>query len=344
MIGFRVDANEIIATGHLMRCITLAKEFLKNGEKCLFFLAEEKETKRLEENGLAYKILHTNWKNMESEESILKHALIESKIDYLIVDSYQITKSYLTYLEQFIPVLYIDDMGREAYPVSAVLRYIIWPEDTYFRKMYQGKRTLLLDGMQYIPLREEFCAEEQNVVREKSILITTGGTDTYNVAGRLLAECLQKEGLKEYSFHVIVGSLNRFEHRLNEIAEKCGRIYLHKDIRNMSNYMRGCELAVSAGGTTLFELCACKTPTVCFSFADNQMDFTEELGKRNVMLYAGDARGDKEIIGTITEYLCFLSKNKTMRHEFAERMGELVDGKGTKRIVDVIRNMVHTII
>ena len=339
MIGFRVDANEVIATGHLMRCITMAKEFLKNGEECVFFLAEEKETRRLEDNGLKYRILHTDWQDMESEESILTYMLKEEGINCLIVDSYQITNSYLTYLEKFVPVLYIDDMGRDVYPVSAVLRYIIWPEDMHFRQMYQGKHTLLLAGMQYIPLREEFCIEEQDMVREQGILITTGGTDTYNVAGRLLAECLQKEDLKEYSFHVIVGSLNLFEKELMRIAEKSERVHLHKDVRNMSDYMRSCELAVSAGGTTLFELCACKIPTVCFSFADNQMDFTEELGKRNVMLYAGDAREKKEIANVIVECLCYMSKDKTVQRELAAKMGELVDGKGTKRIVTMVKSL-----
>lgn len=340
MIGFRVDANEMIATGHLMRCITMAREFLKKGEECLFFLAEEKETRRLEENGFDYQVLHTDWRDMESEESVLENALKKAEVDFLIVDSYQATKSYLVYLEQFVPVLYIDDIGREVYPVSAVLRYAIWPEDMHFRQMYQGKETLLLAGMQYIPLREEFCTGGQDKVREKSILITTGGTDTYNIAGRLVTECLQREDLELYSFHVIVGSLNPFEKELIRITERSERAHLHKDVRNMSDYMRTCELAVSAGGTTLFELCACKIPTVCFSFADNQMDFTEELGKRNVMLYAGDAREKKEIASVITEYLCHLSKDKEVQWELAARMGELVDGEGTKRIVHAVQNMI----
>jgi len=324
-----------------MRCITIAKEFLKNGEDCIFFLAEEKETKRLAENGFNYRVLHTDWRDMESEKNVLEYILRKEGVDYLIVDSYQITKSYLIYLEQIVPVLCIDDIGRESYPVSAVLHYAIWPEDKHFRQMYQGKKTLLLAGMQYIPLRDEFCTGERSEVREKSILITTGGTDTYNVAGRLVIECLQREDLKEYSFHVIVGSLNLFERELIRIAEKSECVHLHKDVRNMSDYMRSCELAVSAGGTTLFELCASKIPTVCFSFADNQRGFTEELGKRNVMLYAGDARENKKIASVIAEGLCYLSKDKKVQWELAAKMGELVDGKGTKRIVAMVKNMIQ---
>lgn len=338
MIGFRVDANEVIATGHLMRCIAIAKECMRRGEECLFFLAEEKETKRLEENGLNYRILHTDWRNMESEENILVPIIEEEKPDYLIVDSYQVTGTYLIHLERLVPVLYIDDMEKEIYPISAVLRYSLWPEDTHFQQMYQGKETALLTGMQYVPLREEFCITQQDEEREKSILITTGGTDSYNVAGKLLMECLSNIELEEYLFHVIVGSLNSFEGELIQIAEKSGRVYLHKNINNISDYMRKCELAVSAGGSTLFELCACKIPAVCFSFADNQQGFTKELEDRGVMFYAGDARNESSLVSIITKHLCRLSKDKVLQKNMSIRMGELVDGKGTKRIVDVIQN------
>ena len=42
MIGFRVDANEKIATGHLMRCMAIAQGFQRQREEVMFFLAEEK--------------------------------------------------------------------------------------------------------------------------------------------------------------------------------------------------------------------------------------------------------------------------------------------------------------
>ena len=63
MIGFRVDANEKIATGHLMRCIAIAKACEKRGEPVLFFLAEKKETGRLDALGFSYEILGTDWQD-----------------------------------------------------------------------------------------------------------------------------------------------------------------------------------------------------------------------------------------------------------------------------------------
>lgn len=101
--------------------------------------------------------------------------------------------------------------------------------------------------------------------------------------------------------------------------------------------MRKCDAAVSAGGTTLFELCACKVPTICFSFADNQAGFTWKMGEHQVMLYAGDARENPaKTASVIIEKLVGLCGDKELSHSLSENMGKLVDGKGVGRIVDAL--------
>ena len=120
------------------------------------------------------------------------------------------------------------------------------------------------------------------------------------------------------------------------MAERDTRIVLHENVKNMGDFMRKCRYAVSAGGTTLYELCACRIPTVCFSFAENQEKFTEEMGSHCIMLYAGDARKNTQIGETIVEGLLSFFKNPEKEKMYGERMGQLVDGKGTQRIVDVM--------
>lgn len=332
MIGFRVDANEYIATGHLMRCMAIAEACKKQGEKCLFFLAEKKETKRLQEHNLPYRILNTQWNDLEAEVSVLKKLLVEEQITRLVVDSYQATPDYLSQLNACVPILYIDDIGEEFYDISAVLHYSVWPGDYSYEKKYALTDVNVLLGMKYVPLRDEFLKNNTERKRENSILITTGGTDPFDVTGQLLEKLIKNNKFKDYLFHVIVGSMNQNEEALKSIASEDARVLLHKDVKNMADYMKTCSFAVSAGGMTLYELCACGIPTVCFSFADNQEEFVNKSEQQRIMISAGDVRKDAKCIQKICEGLILYLENPDIKVKYTERMKKLVDGQGANRI------------
>ena len=198
MIGFRVDANEKVATGHLMRCIAIATACIKKGKQCMFLLAEEKETQRLKSRGIPYQILGTKWDDMESEKDRLMYIFEKQEFEYMVVDSYQVTISYLKWLNSRVPVLYIDDMACEIYPVTAVLHYSQWKEQHLYSDQYKNTPVEVLAGMEYTPLREEF-ALASHMKRKKSILITTGGTDPFNITYKLLQTCLSDVEIASYT-------------------------------------------------------------------------------------------------------------------------------------------------
>ena len=41
MVGIRVDANEYIASGHIMRCLSIADALLELGEDVVFFTSDD---------------------------------------------------------------------------------------------------------------------------------------------------------------------------------------------------------------------------------------------------------------------------------------------------------------
>lgn len=340
MIGFRVDANEKIATGHLMRCMAIAKGFQRQGAEVVFFLAEEKETERLKAQNIPYVVLHSQWNALEQELPILKKVLKEHAVTSLIVDSYQATKGYLESLDQCTKVIYMDDMAEEIYNIAGVIHYSNWPWDATYKQRYEDLDTVCMAGMEYTPLRAEFYPSgEEN--RKKNILLTTGGTDPYDVAGRLLEyvkEQQTKQGRlpKEVHFSAISGSMNQNKSHLEQLAREHSWITLYENVNNMGELMRDSYLAVSAGGTTLYELCACKVPTIGFSFADNQEGFTEEMGEQGILFYAGDARKEERLMESIYSKLAEMWNDDKLCGQFRENMGKLVDGKGVDRIVDQV--------
>lgn len=363
MIVFRVDANEKVATGHLMRCLAIAEECRKQGETCQFLLAEDKETDRITERGFSYHVLNSVWDHLDTEIELLQQYLAANPCDWLVVDTYQATAGYLHRLNEMCPVLYLDDFGEEGYAVAAVLHYGVVRNSESYAKNYARKGVRALVGPEYIPLREEFQPEHLAELQEKwsnrqfgreqderpdpdrmagqpAILITTGGTDPYHVTEQVLEYCLADQIFRNYCYHVLVGSMNDHVQELQQLAEKHAKgdsspVILHFGVKHMADLICQCDYAVSAGGTTLYELCACGIPTVCFSFSDNQLPAVQLLEQQQIMRYAGDAR-DGEIglkIGMyLTEYMGDLAETE----QYQSRMRQLVDGRGVWRIADFL--------
>ena len=334
-IGFRVDANEHIATGHLMRCVAIAKECENFGMECKFYLAENKMTGKLDDNNLSYEILHTKWDRLHQEIPFMIELIKREQLQWLIVDSYQADDYYLTSLNKACKVMYIDDFIEKPYDIAAVLHYNYVKKDIEFEELYKNTNTMVLAGSDYVPLRREF-QNKISVQREKAILITTGGTDPYMVTQRILEHKNEYSRLKQYTFHAIVGNLNQSIKKLELLAEEDSKIILHQNVNNISEYMKKCECAVSAGGTTLYELCACETPTVCFSFADNQKQFVRCMGRDGIMISAGDVRDNNQIEKNILSAIMELITREELRSRFADKMRNLIDSFGTVRIAEAL--------
>ncbi len=199
MTGIRCDANSIIASGHMMRCLTIAKELVRQGESVTFFLADN-ESKALFDTYVCNKqagdltsdinadaaltaegnrqksaeitsvVLGSNWQDMEGELSILSKEIQERKIKRLLVDSYRVTRDYLKAIKNLCPVAYIDDLNEDTYPVDMLINYsgyykTLGYEESYKESVgYRGIPTALLLGLSYAPLREQFYRpKEENV-------------------------------------------------------------------------------------------------------------------------------------------------------------------------------------
>ena len=120
-----------------------------------------------------------------------------------------------------------------------------------------------------------------------------------------------------------------------EMAQQKKNIIVHTDVKEMWELMAKCDLAISAAGTTLYELCAIGVPTICFSFADNQILPGTAFAKYTPMYYAGDYEKDKEAMFTaiLEKVREMCNMPETERRNVSNRLKEIVDGKGAERIV-----------
>lgn len=353
MIYIRTDANSHIATGHLVRCLSIAKACLFRKKQVCFVVSDNESLSLL--NGF---LENVSFINLSKEEliNISVHTLqtasyndLEKELPELLaffkvndisnavflLDSYYVTESYLSVLNPVIKTAYIDDLKLFDYSVNLLINYDIIPGDSLpdYQKAYQNAGQLLLGGA-YTPLRPQFENRSISITEKVSdILVTTGGSDPYHFCLRFL------ETAKElpFTFHVVVGKLNSDKEQLLLLADTNPNVILHKNVSDMASLMETCDLAVSAAGTTLYELCALGIPTVSYTMADNQLISASAFDKENAIPYAGDIRSDYDsVLTNITSFVTEMSENILKRKSAHETMRRLVTGNGSAKIADAL--------
>lgn len=332
-VGFRVNANERVATGHLMRCITLALECLRQGSSCVFLLGDLTCKDMLIKNKLEYINLNRPSDDWEQEIKDIRYIIAQENITHLVVDSYTVTEKYLSELKQSLYVVYMDDFCTRVHDVNAIVNSSQWPEQSTLQEKYRDTDVKVLAGTNFAPLRREFYGAYQRICKEKQIMITTGGTDPFHVAKRVVELLRKNHMFDEYKIIVIAGKLCEDIQELHLMAESDDRLRIKSNVSNMAEIMKESCMAVTAGGMTVYELCACGIPMVCFSFSDDQLGFAKKFDKRGVLLYAGDARFQEDTPQNIVCKLEWLIVSEKFQKESREKMHELVDGKGAARIV-----------
>ncbi|MCM1385972.1 MAG: UDP-2,4-diacetamido-2,4,6-trideoxy-beta-L-altropyranose hydrolase [Bacillus sp. (in: Bacteria)] len=343
-VYFRTDGNEKIATGHIMRCLSIARACNALHMQCRFIVSDETSVSLLQErfthpDEFPISCLHSNYKDMESELPILQPILKDAS--WLFIDSYFVTPSYLATLQNYCHTAYLDDMMAFDYPVDLIVNYDIEPQNMpscYLNIPYR------LIGASYTPLREQF----QNAAAEvrpdiHDIFLSTGGTDAYNAAGNILTKIFTPQpgnstalfdtALQNCRYHVVTSRLNAHYQELVSLSRSYPVIHIYENVQDMAALMGKCDLAVCAGGTTLYELCAVGITSISFATADNQLNAVETFSRKHVIPYAGDIRSAADdTIGHIVTFLHEHSHSYEKRKECSLRMKTFIDGGGSARI------------
>ena len=348
MIFIRTDANEEIATGHVMRCMTIGKELIKRGQRIRFLVSDKNSAMLLTRNHFEYIILDSQWNQpdnryeLEKIQTILQRSYEEEhKVPLLFVDSYFITNSYLKKLKPFAKLAVFDDLCREVYDVDLLINYS-FACDTYdYSNLYAGRDTRLILGAQYAPLRAQFIEySEKKQPKEKKkpfihVLVICGGSDPLNILSKIVRAVSKESDFYRYQFHVVTGGYHSYFKELEYFNKTFHNITLYHNVENMAALMSECDIAITAGSTVLYECCAMGLPAIFFIMADNQKDSLFFV-KNKSMIYAGDIRDNCEcVIKNIVTSLRKLAIEDESRMRISQQIRKIVDGKGTERIVNV---------
>lgn len=346
MIIFRADGNSLVGVGHVMRCLSIADAFKKVGESCLFITSDNIMSKTIRERGHKNLVLGLKYDHMDEEIDLLKKAITTKKTKVIFIDSYFVTERYLESLRDFcvkkhILLVYIDDVLAFPYPCDVLLNYNIYASSDEYSNLYKGcVSPEFMLGTAYAPQREEFQNLSDRIVNRqgKNILISTGGADSEHISLEIIKTIIASNKWKDYKFHVIVGSMNRDKDKIYSLAAGWDNIEIYEEVIKMADLMRSCDVAISAAGSTLYELCSTQTPTITYILADNQILGAKGFEEKGVLHCAGDVRrlGGRLLAEKVLSAATKLVDNFEERCRISQKMKAVIDGKGAERIVKEI--------
>ena len=340
MILIRVDGNGTIGLGHIMRCLSIADAIKRLVEDVVFAVADESCSRLLQQRGFAYTVLHTDYDDMDGEADRLLCLIEEQKPSVLIVDSYYVTAEYLQRLKEAVKVIYIDDQLSFPYPADVVINYNIFAKAEDYLELYGGEGCpRLVIGPEYAPLREEFSRVEPHdqPAFASKVLVSTGGADAQHIALKMIRYLTEYADMfKDHTFSFIIGGANRDIDAIRDLCQEQTHFKLLCDVREMSRIMLDNDIAVSAAGSTLYELCACAIPTVTYILADNQAPAAKVFNDKGIMINVGDVRAIPHFIETTLKTVLSLSVNKEKRTRMSEAARQVTDGRGADRLASAV--------
>ncbi|NER34635.1 MAG: UDP-2,4-diacetamido-2,4,6-trideoxy-beta-L-altropyranose hydrolase [Oscillatoria sp. SIO1A7] len=332
----RADASAKIGTGHVMRCLALAQAWQGAKGEPIFAMANPVPAleKRIESEGMQVVCLTTEPGSAADARETAAVAR-ELQASWVVVDGYRFGGEYQkTIKDSGLRLLFIDDCGHaEHYYADLVLNQNISAEEQWYRN--REPCTQLLLGTRYTLLRREFWQWQgwQRTVPAiaKKVLVTLGGADPDNVTLKVI-RALQLVEVEELEAVVVVGGSNPHYETL-EMAVQDSRfpIRLQRNVTNMPQLMAWADVAISAGGSTCWELAFMGLPSLLLVLAENQRAIAEKLATLNQAVNLGWHQNVKaqNMADTFSTFLqCTEQRTKAI-----EVSQQIVDGEGVSRIV-----------
>ncbi|GGL54463.1 UDP-2,4-diacetamido-2,4,6-trideoxy-beta-L-altropyranose hydrolase [Sporolactobacillus putidus] len=356
-IGIRVDASVCIGSGHIMRCLTLANQLKRAEINVVFFCRELKGNLNtlVRQNGFKIVELRSigeaeesniwqwydeNW--FEDARELLNLFRDEKLLpDLLIVDHYGLDEKWETVLcEHSNRIMVIDDLANRKHRCSILLDQNVLED---FLKRYDDlvpDSCQKLLGPDYILFRDEFIhsVRKERTGAIANILVSFGGTDPQNETLRvvkLLSSLNQK-----VTVNVVVGQSNKFRHEIQHFCSQFENFYYFCQVSDMVPLINQADIAIGAGGISMWERCFLGLPSIVMAIADNQIRIAEEVRKLGAIIYLGESRAvSSEQIKESVHYLL----NHADRVQSLSRCGSNIFNKDKIKSFPVVRTILGVI-
>jgi len=336
----RADASPEIGTGHVMRCLALAEAWQDTGGEVFFVSACDAPALDVRLRKERFQILHIS-QDAGSLGDADETARIANTLgtNWIVTDGYHFGAQYQkTIKDSGLSLLFIDDYGHaDHYYADIILNQNIYADMSFYPKYEPYTRFLL--GTKYALIRKEFLkwSDWHRDIPEvaRKILVTLGGSDPDNVTLKVI-EAVRTVDLDGLEVKVVVGGANPHFDLIYESVKDLPNFTLIKNAETMPELMAWADIAISAGGSTCWELAYMGVPSILCPIAENQKLITQELYKIHTAV--GFSLGGLTLTSMedVTHFITSFLKKRQLRSGLSRTQKEIVDGTGAKNIVSIM--------
>lgn len=347
----RADASPAIGSGHIARCLTLARVLRQQGSHvafaCRLLLGHRLDT--LQADGFETFALPDSYFGEDPQQAIESMLPWQADIaalgqvldghpafDWIIVDHYGLDHHWQTAARRWAPrIAAVDDLATRTYSVDLLLNQnLSGTPEAYASLLAPGCRTLF--GPRFAMLRDEFCCPAIEIKPQaRRVLVNFGGFDA---AMQTHHAMLALADFHELEVDFVAGAGNPAWAQMQTLAADRPHWRLHSFVSDFYRMMSQADLFIGAGGGTSWERAAMGLPTICIAVSNNQQANGEVMAAAGAHVFMGTR--EQVSVEQLRLAIGFVADNRSLRQSLAVRSRELVDGRGAQRVAAALAGAV----
>lgn len=326
------EANETVASGHLMEMIELSSLLESENVQVITFV--NKDAPQSLKMRLRGRVVEYD-SNAEASRDAIAERIKLYDADIVVADLRQVTEDWITCIrwKAGCRVICIDEFGGRKLSADVIINPMVDP--SYWN--YDGSNADIVAGNQYLILPSKISKyhKKKKAIHADvaTVSVAMGGVDYYGSTIKILDWIVKDH--PSIHWNIIVGAGFKYRTSLDEkISADCENVSVYQDIDFIYDLFYQSDVAFCAGGNTLHELACIGTPALVIP----TMPHEYQNGKRFEALGFGHCLSDTRSIAPCDVQKAFSNlENCKVREKMSLRGKAIADGEGGRRTVEIIK-------
>lgn len=329
----RADASPVQGTGHVMRCLTLSEELIRRGHEV---------------------VLMTNFSGVEWLEQIIDSSKAEVlrirqhdlPIDQclaltpavVVTDSYEIPAGQISLFATRVPVLAIVDGDTRGIVATEYLDHNLgaelqqWPDEVSGKLLAGSKFALIRDAVLDRKRKQPWLF--QNSVPH--VVAVMGGSDPTGT----IVEVSQALNMLQGKCTATVVVSNQWIEKVQALLGHVEGFEIISPTTALPEVLASADIAISASGTSAWELCSLGIPSLLIAVVENQSQSLQRMVDSQLVLGIDLTRGGiPNFTSEVETMVLRLIEDHELREELSLECAKHFDGLGKVRVVDILEKI-----